>query len=479
MFGIINRVKKFIIDKNLIYKDDVVGCALSGGTDSVFMSFVLNIISKEMGFKIICIHVNHMLRGEDSYKDEEFSRDFCEKYDIKFYSYKVDVKSYSKENKISVEMAGRELRYKIFDELRVKGIINKCAIAHHSDDDVETILMRIFKGTGIKGIEGIKEIRDNFYIRPILFLRRESEIERFLNENNIEFKIDKTNFSNDYLRNKIRNSIIPEINKKLSMDITKSILNLKEISRYDNDFFDDLVEDYLQKYTRVFNGNMYIDKKCFDLHEAILFRLIRKSIFLFNGEIKDLSLKHINYICDISGKKDGKFIQIKKKLFCFNEQNFLRFSKNIDLKDNSESFYFELMNKDEILKFKRGNLNELKKEVDFLGEKISIVITLESDVGNFKLKGTDSNYKYFSLDGVQDKIYIRNRKYGDIFKPFGMNFDKKLKEFLINEKVINKNKVPLICFDNEIVWVYNIRNSDKHKVENNSEAVIKIKLEYL
>lgn len=479
MIDIVDRVKKFIIDKGLICKNDVVGCALSGGADSVFMSFILNLISKDMGFKIICIHVNHMLRGKDSYEDECFSREFCEKYGIEFYSYNVNVRDYSKKNKISIEMAGRELRYKVFDELRVQGIINRCAIAHHSDDDVETILMRIFKGTGIDGIEGIKESRDNFYIRPILFLRRESEIEKFLNENSINFKIDKSNFSEDYLRNKIRNSIIPEINQKLSMDINKSILNLKEISKCDNEFFDDLVKNYLHEYVEISNQNMYIDKRCFELHNAILFRLIRRSIFLFNGDIKDLSLKHIKYICDIVHKKNGKFIQIKKNLFCFNQQNFLKFSKDIILEEDNRNFYFELVGEDEILEFKMRNLNKLNKELDFFGKKINIVIKLEPNIENCKLKDVSNSYKYFSLDDVKERIYIRNRNYGDTFIPFGMKSNKKLKEILINEKIINKNKVPLICFDNEIVWIYNIRNSDKYKVEDNSKTIIKIKLEYL
>lgn len=478
MFDVVDRVKNFIINKNLISKNDVVGCALSGGVDSVFMSFILNIISKDMGFNIICIHVNHMLRGENSYEDENFSREFCEKYGIKFLSYKVNVKEYSMKNKISIEMAGRELRYKIFNELKIKGVINKCAIAHHSDDDVETILMRIFKGTGIEGIEGIRELRDSFYIRPILFLRRKSEIEKFLNENYIDFKVDKSNFSEDYLRNRIRNFIIPEINKKLSMDISNSILNLKEIAKNDNEFFDGLVKDYLNKYVKISNQYMYIDKKCFKLHSAVLFRLIRKSIFLFNGDIKDLNLKHIKFICDILNKKNGKFIQIKRNLFCFNEEKYLKFSKNVILEEN-EKCCFELVNKEEILKFKKGNLNKLNKELDFLGKKIIIVITLEQNVEIYKLKEPSKEYKYFSLDNVKDGIYIRNRNYGDIFKPFGMNSNKKLKEILINEKVRNKNKVPLICFDNEIAWIYNIRNSDKYKVEDNSKTIIKIKLEYL
>ena len=225
MLDVIHRVKNFINFNKLILENDVVACALSGGADSIFMTYVLNKISYEMNFKIIGIHVNHMLRGEEAYEDELFVEKFCKHNNIEFKIYRVDVKEYSKKNKISIEMAGREVRYKIFEDLKKENIITKCTLAHHADDDVETILMRIFKGTGIKGIEGIKEIRENFYVRPILFLRRNSEIEKFLNINNIKFVVDKTNFSQNYLRNKLRLSIIPSINESFSMDITKNILN--------------------------------------------------------------------------------------------------------------------------------------------------------------------------------------------------------------------------------------------------------------
>lgn len=479
MLDVIDRVKNFINSNKLILENDVVACALSGGVDSIFMTYVLNKISYEMNFKIIGIHVNHMLRGEEAYEDELFVEKFCKHNNIEFKIYRVDVKEYSKKNKISIEMAGREVRYKIFEDLKKENIITKCALAHHADDDVETILMRIFKGTGIKGIEGIKEIRENFYIRPILFLRRNSEIEKFLNINNIKFVVDKTNFSQNYLRNKLRLSIIPSINESFSMDITKNILNLKELSKYDNEFFDEVVKDYIKKYVEISREYMYIDKKCFNIHRAVLFRLIREAIFLFDGDINDISLKHIKYICDFVNKNDGKVIQIRKKLFCLNEGNYLKFLKNVDFEDDYKYFYEKLIDENEILNFKNRKINKVVKEVDFLGQKVKVIVTLEDGFkfNDFNMKALD--YKYFSLDDVKNNICFRNRCHGDIFKPFGMNSHKKLKEFLINEKAVKKNKIPLICFDNAIVWVFKFRNSEDYKVLSDSKTIIKIKLEYL
>lgn len=474
MLDIFDRVERFIKSNNLISENDVIGCALSGGADSIFMTFVLKKLSMKMNFKVIGIHVNHLLRGKDSYSDEYFSREFCERFDIEFKSYEVDVKSYSSINKLSIETGGREVRYNIFENLRESGYIDKCATGHHANDDVETIIMRIFKGTGVKGIEGIKEIRDGFYIRPILFLKRD-EIEEILHKNNIDFKIDKTNFSNDYLRNRIRNVLIPIINESFSMDVTKSILTLKEISKCDNDFFDRLVDEYIKKYVKISNESVCIDKECLKLHQAILFRIIRESIILFNDNINGITFNHMRCILDLSFKKKGKSIQIKKDLYCINLESEIKFVNFLEINKNKKYFKKEILNCDEILNLKKNNKSKIIKSINFLGNEIRIEITNEMD---FKISDNEG-YKYFSLDNVNTNICIRNRVEGDRFKPFGMNNYKKLKDVLINKKISNRDSIPIITFDDEIVWVFGVRNSDEHKVNESSKTIIKIKLEYL
>ena len=367
MEHILNEVRNFIEKNNLISKNDKVGCAFSGGTDSVFMTYILNKLSYEMNFKVIAIHVNHMLRGEFSLRDENFSKNFCKLNCIEFKSYEVDVKKYSLDNKISIEMAGRFLRYDIFENLKNRGIINKCALAHHADDDVETILMRIFRGTGIKGIEGIKEIRNDFYIRPILFLRRKDHIEKFLNDNSIKYMTDDSNFSEDYLRNKLRLNIIPAINENFSMDITNSILNLKEMSKTDNDFFEKLVKIYLEKYVEFRFNEVLIRNECFKLHNSILFRLIRTTIEIFSGDINDINLKHVKCIVESFNLKFGGKIQIRKRLYCIKDLCGLKFVNSIsNLNENSEESHV-LLNKIEI-----SNSEEENKETNQNEDAISI-----------------------------------------------------------------------------------------------------------
>lgn len=478
MERILNEVRNFIKEHNLISENDKVGCALSGGTDSIFMTYILKKLSIEMNFKILAIHVNHMLRGNESLKDEEFSRKFCELNNIEFKSYRVDVKKYSENNKVSIEMAGRTLRYEIFEKLKNDLIITKCALAHHADDDVETILMRIFRGTGIRGIEGIKKIRNGFYIRPILFLRRKQHIEKFLQDNSIDYCVDKSNFSNDYLRNKLRLSIIPNINENFLMDITNNVLHLKEISRNDNEFFDNLINDYLNKYVTLVSDGVLINKECLTLHKSILFRLIRKSIEIFCGDINDINLKHIKYIINIGNTNKSKIIQIKKNLYCINDLKELKLVREIPMIEKEHKTSHILLNTEEINKFKMRHIKEITKEICFLGNNIRVKFSLEDNFNNNKVSSLD-DCKYFSFDNVNNNVILRNRIDGDFFKPFGMEKYKKLKSFLIDQKAKNRDKIPIICFDDNISWVFNYRNSEDYKVLNTTKIIVKIKLEYI
>ncbi|BAK81833.1 tRNA lysidine(34) synthetase TilS [Candidatus Arthromitus sp. SFB-rat-Yit] len=478
MDSVLRKVKEFIISNNLISNGEIVGCALSGGADSIFMTYVLNKLSLSLGFKVLGIHVNHMLRGNDSYLDEKFSFDFCRRNNIEFKSFRVDVLDYIKKYKVSVEMGGREVRYNIFNDLKNKNIITKCALAHHADDDVETIIMRIFNGTGIDGIEGIKVKREDFYIRPILCLRRIEDIEKYLNDNDIKFVIDKSNLSEDYLRNKIRISLIPKINESFSKDISKNILNLKEISSYDNDYFLNIVMDFINKYVSINPNYMTIDKYIFTLHKSILYRIIRKCIFMFCGDIKNISFKHIKYIEELLSKNTYKSIQIKKDLFAVNYHDFIKFLRKDQSILEEESVSFELINNEDILKLKSGEIDFIGRSINFLGKNMKIsfeVVENQTHLLDLTLKYE----KYFSMESLREAISIRNRRNGDLFKPFGMEKHKKLKDFFINEKVSNRSSIPLICFDDKIIWIVGIRNSNDYKVNSCTKKLLKIKLDFV
>ena len=208
MTNLVFKVKEFLVLQNLIKPGEKLAAAVSGGPDSAAMLFCLNDLKEDIGFELSVFHVNHMLRGEESDSDEAFVKNLAKSLDLLFYSAKANVTGYQKKHKCSVQVAAREMRYYHLNQFADRFSLSKIATGHTADDQAETVLMRILKGSGLKGISGIPPIRDNKYIRPLLKVTRE-EIEQFLKQNKIKFLLDSTNLKNNYLRNQVRNKLIP------------------------------------------------------------------------------------------------------------------------------------------------------------------------------------------------------------------------------------------------------------------------------
>jgi len=242
------KVLKFIDSKRLINKGDKILVALSGGPDSVFLLHFLIKYKKRFQIKIGAIHINHRLRGTHSKKDWEFCEKLCKKNRIEFYSKTKNVKSFASKNKLSVEEAGREIRYLEFKNTARKFGYNKIATAHNSGDNAETILLNLFKGTGIDGISGIPIERGNI-VRPILCLKKE-DIIIYLYKSGINYRTDKSNLSNDYERNFIRNNILPLVKENLNPNVEDNIFNssevFKEVKELIKREFDSDKSDFIQ-----------------------------------------------------------------------------------------------------------------------------------------------------------------------------------------------------------------------------------------
>lgn len=217
------KVIRFIYENKLINSKDKVLIALSGGPDSVFLLHFFNKFRKKYKIEIGAVHINHLLRGKNSDRDELFCKTICEELLIPFYKLKKNVSSFSKMNKISIEIAGRKIRYEYFNKISKLYNYNKIATAHNADDNTETVLLNLIKGAGLKGIAGIPVNRNNI-IRPILCLTKK-EILEYLDANRFEFRIDESNLTNEYERNFIRNEVIPLLTNNINSSISKTILN--------------------------------------------------------------------------------------------------------------------------------------------------------------------------------------------------------------------------------------------------------------
>ena len=313
------QVLKTINKYNLIKSGDKIVLAVSGGPDSIFMLDILNKIRQNpknnLSFNIIVCHVNHMIRKE-SEEDETYVINFCKKNNIEYYIKRIDVQKYANNKKVGTEEAGRIVRYEFFDEIMQKTKANKIAIAHNKNDKVETIIMNLLRGSGSLGIKGIEPKRDEKYIRPIIEIER-ADIEKYCNQNKLEPRIDKTNFENTYTRNKIRNIVIPYIQKEFNPNIVNTITRLSEIITEE--------QQYLSKITKNEYQNLLIEEKentiILDLKKFnILDNVIKKKLVLYTitklkGSSKGIEKIHIDDIIKLCKNNIGnKYLTPNKNI---------------------------------------------------------------------------------------------------------------------------------------------------------------------
>ncbi|MCS6104787.1 tRNA lysidine(34) synthetase TilS [Clostridium botulinum] len=459
------KVLSYIVDNNLIKSGDKILVALSGGPDSLCLLNILKELREELDIEIGAAHLNHLLRGEDAFKDEEFVISTCKEMNIPYYVKRVDINKYSKEHKLSSELAGRNVRYGFFDEILKKDGFNKIATAHNANDQAETIIFRLMRGTGLEGLGGIKVCREDKIIRPILCLTRK-EVEKYIKEKNLNPRIDKTNFEKIYNRNKIRLDIIPYIQNNFNEDIVKTLNRMSLLIQKDNAFIERLCikayNEYCKKNT---DSKFYILKKeLFKKDQAIVTRIIRTALIEYSKSHYDFEMKHIYDILELSKKETGKGINLPKNIYVENIYGDIKISSKMkeDIKVDKTEF---LLNKKSIGE-DRIQFNNYEFEISVLKNKSTNLIDLKEN----KL------VKYFDLDKINENILFRTRKNGDKITPLGMKGQKKLKDIFINMKVPKEERdlIPVICFDNDIAWILGLQISDNFKVTNNSKNILKI-----
>ena len=318
---VINTIKKY----NLIDTADKIVIGVSGGPDSMCLLHILNEIKNEFGFEIVVAHINHMIR-EEADEETKYVEEYCKKINVDCYVKKVNVVEKSNEEKIGTEEAGRKVRYDFFEEILNKVGANKIATAHNANDNAETVLMNIIRGTGTSGLKGIEPIRDNKFIRPIIECER-AEIEEYCELQKLNPKIDKSNFENVYTRNKIRNIIIPEIKKEINPNVVNSLNKLSNLAKQENEFLQKYVDDIMEKKliidkkinNSLETNQLVLNLKQFNKLDAVIKnRVIIKSIEIVKGNTQGIEKIHIDDIVKLCEKNVGnKYLQPNKNLKVF------------------------------------------------------------------------------------------------------------------------------------------------------------------
>ncbi|MGL4991948.1 MAG: tRNA lysidine(34) synthetase TilS [Sarcina sp.] len=457
-----NKVLNYINENSMIKDGDRVLVALSGGPDSVCLLHLLHNLKKNINMEIFAAHVNHMIRGEEAFLDEFYAKKLCENLNIKFFSKQIYVEEIAKDKGISTEMAGRDERYKFFNEIKEKENIDKIAIAHNANDQAETLIMRIMRGTGLEGLVGIKPVRDEIYIRPILSLTRE-EIENYCEINNLNPRIDKTNLEDIYSRNKIRLKAIPFIKENFNTDIIGTLNRLSHSASIDASFINEMVDKSYLIYCKEDNSKIVIKSNAFSENEAILTRVIRRALMNVANVHNNFELKHIYDIIRLKQGITGKKISLTNNISAFNNYGDIIISTNDYMKEDNTNQLIKL-NIDDLIKRE-------KIEIDFNVYKLKLEIVNN----NGKLDFSKQNEKYFSFEAI-NTITIRKRKNGDKLTPFGFRGTKKLKDILISYKipVTQRDNIPIIDFDGEIAWVVGVRSSETFRITKQNSKLLKI-----
>ena len=446
-----DRILKTILDHKLIENGDTIIVGASGGPDSQFMIYILNDLKDKIDFEIILAHLNHLHRKEAK-EDEDLVRKTAEDLNIEFYTRSRSMDDYARKHKLSSEDAGRRLRYEFFNDLAKSCKNSKIAVAHNKDDQAETVLMRIIRGTGLDGLRAMDYKTGNI-IRPILDIKK-SEILSFLDSKKIPYALDQTNFENDYTRNKIRLDIIPKL-EEINPRVTDQIYNLSRLASDDLEIIDSLVDDKFANLAKIDRDKIIFDKSKFEkMDEAILRRIIRKAIEILNGQIKDISKDNIDEFLSIRFLDTGKKI-IKDKLILRKSYD----SYILELEKNKEVF-------DKVLDLAADGY------INFNGLYIKTSIINSNKYEKSKKIG------YFDYDKLSFPLKVRTRRNGDRFTPLGHRSEKKLKDFFTDQKVDREKRgeVPLILSDDKIIWLVGLRMSDEFKVTENTKRILKIEV---
>lgn len=457
----IYKVKSFIKENNLIKDNDKILVALSGGPDSVCLLHILHSLKEEFNLTIGAAHINHMLRGEEALLDELYVEKLCEDLGISCYVARIDIDDISKKLNISHEMAGRDERYKFFESISNKYGYNKIAVAHNANDQAETVLMRMMRGTGLEGLGGIRAKRGENIIRPILSISRE-EIENYCFENELNPRIDKTNLENVYSRNKVRLDILPYMKENFNEDIIQTLNRMAIILQKDDEYINKQCQKAFNKYCQLKNDTLIIDKKIFSLDQAIVTRIIKKSFIDYSKKYINFEMKHIYDVIYLSERGTNKKIDLPNDIIAENIYGNIHLKRKNNLINSNE-------NREISISIKDLSNNTL----EFMGYTVKIEVVNKNN--NIEFSNNDL-IKYFDYDNIVDEIIIRTRRDGDKIRPFGMSGNKKVKDIFINNKVPieDRDKVPIICFDNNIAWIVGYKVSEDYKITSKTKKIIKI-----
>lgn len=471
-YRIKEKVTNYIVRHELITQGDTVVIGVSGGADSICLLFLLSEISSYINYDIKVIHVEHGIRGDDSLKDAEYVRNICAGLKIDCRVVRVDAIGYSQEQLLTLEEAARILRYRAFEDYRSELMQNggtvKIAVAHHINDQAETVIFQMIRGSGIKGMGGMSPQRDNI-IRPLLCLSRE-EILSYLSENHISFRTDESNSDNTYSRNYIRNDIIPrlaQIQPRADVHISEMAAELREIEG----FLIKLAEPVYNKAASVSK-----DKKEIILNlpqilgedEVLIRAILRMAVSDCVPNRKDIGRNHFDAIWGLISKGSGKSVNLPKGIVVIKQGDNLIFRRENESAEADGNMYKVNLTIDAKETFK-------EPVCICLGDEQEMVIKAYDKPDGYTIP-RNTYTKSFDYDKISNGLQIRNAQAGDYLYIDDKGHKKNIKDYFVNEKipVEYRDKVLVVADKNHVLWVIGYRICEQVKITDETSKIIEI-----
>ena len=465
----LHRIKAYIKKHHMIERGDRIVVGVSGGADSVCLLMVLSALREELDFQISAVHVEHGIRGAESTADAEFTVCFCERMGVACQVIAVDVPAYAQRQGLGLEEAARLLRYRVFME-QAKPCGGKVALAHHMEDNAETLLFQMVRGSGLKGMCGIDPVRDGGdgvrYIRPLLCVRRE-EIEAYLQAQGQDYCTDSTNLELVYSRNRMRHQVIPqlrEINTQAVEHLNRSAAQLRQVWDYMYQQTEELLEQLLQGPPFVVDAAGLCE-----VHPALQTMVVHELIARVAGAKKDITSQHVKDLIALAQGTSGK-------------QLYLPYG--IRVRKEFQKLVFEHLSEESMVDEEIPVSGQVLEQLAY-GEKMEIslgqsgAVLILSKFPFDRKKQEISKFKYtkwFDYDKIKDGFLMRKRHAGDFFVNDASGHHKKLKQYFIDEKipVSARNAMWLMTKKSEVLWIVGGRLSEACKISADTETVLEI-----
>lgn len=445
------KVRKYIKDQHMLERKERIIAGVSGGADSICLLFMLLELKKEFDYELIAVHVNHGLRGESARADEAYVKEVCEEKGVKLFVFHEDVKEYAKKQGISLEDAGRQVRRNCFQKVFEAENADKIALAHHQNDNAETVIWNLCRGSGLRGMGGISP-KNGIWIRPLLCLDR-GEIESYLENRGISYCTDETNLENDYTRNRIRNDMIPYMEAHLNVRTVEHINECAGQLRMIREYMEEETQKYLSACTDTeAPGRIILRKDAFmEVPDILKTWVIHEILCRTARERRDISSVHVKMVQKLLEYQVGRKAELPY---------------GTEVSRCYEGLCFRAA---KTALFCPGDKKHPKAE-----EVCRMrVFDKNTKTATFPQK---IYTKWFDYDIIKNAVKIRHREPGDYIVIDKSGRTQKLKQYFINEKIPRevRQDIWLAADGHEILWIVGYRQSQAYQITERTKKILEI-----